>query len=63
MRWDQFSGFGEYAFPLLQTCTALVLSADGTEGSCSSNIVIFNNLLAFNFSFFNFKQQFPFSDR
>ena len=26
------------------------------EGSCSSNIVIFNNLLVFNFPFFNFEQ-------
>ena len=38
-----FPGFGKYIFFQLQTCTALVLSADCTESSCSSNIVIFNN--------------------
>ena len=51
-----FPGFGKYIFPQRQTCTAFVLSADCTEGSCSSNILIFNNFLMFNFSFFNFKQ-------
>ena len=53
---DNFPGFGKYIFPQLQTCTALVLSADRTEGSCSSNIVIFNNFLVFNFLFSNFEQ-------
>ena len=52
----QFPGFGEYIFLQLQTCTALVLSADCTEGSCSSNILIFNNYLVFNFPFFSFEQ-------
>ena len=53
-----FSGFGKYIFPQLQTSTALALSADCTEGSCSSNyiIVIFNNFLVFNFPFFDFEQ-------
>ena len=50
----QFPGFGEYILPQLQTCTALVLSADCTEGSDSSNIIIFNNLFVFNFLFFQF---------
>ena len=49
-----FPGFGKYVFPQLQTCTALVLSADCTEGSCSSNIVIFNNFFVFSFPFINF---------
>ena len=30
----QFPGFGEYIFPQLWNCTALVLSGDYTEGSC-----------------------------
>ena len=47
----QLPGFDEYIFPQLQTCTALVLSADCTEGSCSSNLVIFNNFLVFNYPF------------
>ena len=53
-----FSGFGKYIFPQLQTSTALALSADCTEGSCSSNyiIVIFNNFLVLNFPFFDFEQ-------
>ena len=51
---------GKYIFPQLQTCTALVLYFDCTEGSCSYNIVILNNLLIFNFPFFNFEQLFPF---
>ena len=37
-----FPGFCKYIFPQLQTCTALALSADCTEGCCSSNIVTFN---------------------
>ena len=45
--------FGENIFSQLPTCTALALYADFTEGSCSSNIVIFDNLLVFNFPFFN----------
>ena len=53
---DHFSDFGKYRFPQLQTCFALVLSADCTESSCSSSIVIFHNFLVFNFPFFNFKQ-------
>ena len=48
--------FGVHIFPQLQTCTALVLSTNCTEGSFSSNIVIFNNFLVFNFAFFNFEQ-------
>ena len=55
-----FPGFGKYIFPQLQTCATLVLSTDCNEGSCSSNIVIFNNLLVFNFPFFNFERYFPF---
>ena len=51
-----FPGFGKYIFSQRQTSTALILSADCTEWSCSPNIVIFNNFLAFSFSFFNFKQ-------
>ena len=47
--------FGKYIFPQLQTCTALILSVDCTEVSCSSNIVIFNNFLILNFPFFNFE--------
>ena len=50
---SHFPGFGKYIFPQLQTCTALVLSANCTEDSCLSDIVIFNNFLVFNFSFFN----------
>ena len=50
----QFPGFSEYIFPQLQTCTALVLSADCTECYCSSNIVIFEVFLIFNFPFFQF---------
>ena len=34
-------------FPQLQTCTALVLSANCTEGSFSSNIVILKQLFCF----------------
>ena len=48
---NHFPGFGKYIFCQLQTCTALVSSADYTKGSCSSNIVIFNNFLVFNFLF------------
>ena len=55
-----FPGFGKYIFPQLQTCTALVLSADCTESSCSSNMVIFKNFLVFNFPFFNLEQLFSF---
>ena len=55
-----FPGFGKYIFHQLHACTALVLSADCTEGCCSSNIVIVNNYLVFNFTFFNFEQEFPF---
>ena len=55
----QSPGFGEYIFPRLHACAALVLSADCTEGSCSSTRVIFNNFLVFNFLFFSFKQEFP----
>ena len=51
-----FPCFGKYIFPQLQTCTALVLFTDCTEGSFSSNIVFFNNFLVFNFPFFNFQQ-------
>ena len=51
-----FPGFDKYIFRQLQTCTALVLSADSTEASCFSNIIIFNNFLIFNFPFFNFEQ-------
>ena len=47
-----FLGFGKYIFSQLQTCAAFVLSADCTEGSRSSNIVIFHNFLVFNFPFF-----------
>ena len=49
----QCPGFGEYIFPQLQTCTALVLPADCTEGSCSSNIVVSGKSLDFNFPFFS----------
>ena len=42
-------------FLQLQTCTALVLSADCTESSCTSNIAIFDNFLVFNFPFFQFR--------
>ena len=55
-RDGHFPCFGKYIFPPLQTRIALVLSANCTEGSCSSNIVIFNNFLVFNFLFFNFEQ-------
>ena len=44
-----FPGFGRYIFTQLQTCSALVLFADYSGGSCSSNIVIFNNFLVFKF--------------
>ena len=47
-----FPVVGKYIHPQLQTCTALVLTVDFTEGSYSSNIVIFNNFLVFNFPFF-----------
>ena len=50
----------KYIFPSRQTCTALVLSYDCTECSCSPNIAVFNKFLVFNFPFFNFEQQFPF---
>ena len=53
--YGHFPGFGKYIFPQLQTSTALVLSADCTEGPCSSNLVIFNRFLVFNFLFFNFE--------
>ena len=51
---SHFSGFGKYKciFPQLQIYTTLVPSADCTEGSCSSNILISNNFLVFNFPFF-----------
>ena len=49
---SHFPDFGKYTFLQLQTCTGLVLSADCTDDSCSSNIVIFNNLLVFTFPFF-----------
>ena len=49
-------GFGKYIFRQFNTCTALILHSDCTEGSSSSNIVIFNNFLVFNFHFFNFEQ-------
>ena len=55
-----FPGFGKYIFPELQTCTALVLSAEFTEGSCSSNRLIFNNfLLTFLFLISNNNFLFP----
>ena len=44
-----FPGFGRYIFTQLQTCSALVLFADYSGGSCSSNIVIFNKFLVFKF--------------
>ena len=43
-----------YSFPQRQTCTALVLAADCTERSCSTNIVIFDKFLIFHFSFSQF---------
>ena len=53
-----------YIFPQLQTFTVndlpAYLSADCTVGACSSNIVIFDNCLAFNFPFFNFDSNFLF---
>ena len=55
---SHFPGFAKYTFLQLQACTALVLFADCTDGSCSPNIVIFNNFLVFNFPFFDFKQYF-----
>ena len=51
-----FPSFGKYIFPQIQTCTALVLSADCTEGSCSPYIVFFSNFLVFNFPFLDFEQ-------
>ena len=56
-----FPGFYKHMFPQPQDFTALVLSGDCTEVCCSSTIVIFNKFLVFNFSFFNFEQQFSFS--
>ena len=44
-----------YFVSFIQTCTALFLSADYTEFSCSSNIVIFDNFLVFNFPIFQFR--------
>ena len=56
-----FLGFGKQIFPQRQACTALVLSVDCTECSCSPNIVIFNDfIIVFNFFFFNFEKEFPF---
>ena len=58
----QFPGF-ENKFPLLQTCTALVRPVDCTEGSCSSNKVIFVKVLIFNFPFFQFRTIISFLDK
>ena len=55
-----FPDFVKYMFPQLQTGTALILSADCTEGSCLTSIVIYNNFSVFNFPIFNFEQYFPF---
>ena len=66
MRWPKFPGFWRvvcytggfwwiYIFPQLPTCTVLVLSVSWTEGSCSSNIVVFKDVLTFNFRFFQFR--------
>ena len=38
-------------FPQLQTFNGLALTADYTEGSCSSAMVTFENFLLFNFPF------------
>ena len=52
---SRFPGFGEYIFPQLQICTALVPYTDSTEGSCSSIIVSFDNFLVFNLPFFQIR--------
>ena len=51
---DQFPGFGECILPT-SGLHCFVLSADCTEGSFSSYIVIFDSFLVFNFLFFNFE--------
>ena len=53
---SNFPSFDKYIFPQSKTCLALLLSADCAERSCSSNMVVFNNFLVFNFPFFNFEQ-------
>ena len=58
-----FTGFGKYIFPQGQIWTALFLSADCTECSCSPNIVIFNNFLVFNFPFFISNNNFLFLEQ